>query len=130
MENLTLNGKDVWKQCCVELLLGYDDNSVYRDYSLAMTTSGPQIFVRRGRGEFTPGLRNEGNRLDVLHSARERIVMYRLLLDPAHECMPELLTAPSFRIGMVVRDEHAGGVQLFNGIGLGEGCTYAATVMN
>ncbi len=122
------SGEAVFQDSCVELLLGYSDNSVFRDYSLAQTVDGPQIFLRRGSGEFPAGLRTRGHRLSVFHSPTEALQLYRLELDTEEEGMPELLTGKEFRIGMVVRVPGNNGVTLFNGIGIGIGCTDAATV--
>ena len=123
--------ENVWRDSCVELLLGYPDNSVYRDYSLAQTIHGPQIFLRRGSGEIAPGLRSAGSRLEVFHSPSEPVQLYRLCLDTAEEGMPDLLTADEFRIGMIVRTPQGNGIRLFNGIGYGgKGCVDAAAVRN
>ena len=122
------SGEAVYQDSCVELLLGYSDNSVFRDYSLAQTLQGPQIFLRRGSGEFPAGLRTRGHRLSVFHSPTEALQLYRLELDTEEEGMPELLTGKEFRIGMVVRIPGNNGVTLFNGIGIGVGCADAATV--
>jgi hypothetical protein len=124
-------GEDVWKQCCIELLLGYPDNSVYRDYSLAYTLQGPQIFLRRGNDGFgEPCLRNDGNALEVQYCEKEKITHYHLRLDTAQEGMPELLTADEFRIGMNVRNRNCDGISIFNGIGYMVGCVNATTVKN
>ena len=48
--------------------------------------------------------------------------------DQRQEQLAELLTGREFRIGMVVRVPGNNGVTLFNGIGIGIGCTDAATV--
>lgn len=119
-------GNNVWTGTCVELLLGYAGNSVYRDYSLALTPNGPEVFLRRGTPGGEPGLRGDSCRLQVIGSPAEKLMLYRLRLDTVREGMPELLSGDDFRIGMVLRGLDCDGLRIFNGIGYMEGCVNAA----
>lgn len=119
-------GENVWRGTCVELLLGYTDNSVYRDYSLALTPGGPEVFLRRGTSPFESGLRGDSCQLRVLVSPDERFAVYRLRMDTVREGMPELLTGKAFCTGLVLRGLDCDGIQIFNGIGYMEGCVNAA----
>lgn len=120
-------GENVWRGTCVELLLGYTDNSVYRDYSLALTPGGPEVFLRRGTKPFEPGLRGDSCKLQALASPDEKLAWYRLCIDTEREGMPELLSGKAFCTGLVLRGLDCDGIQIFNGIGYMEGCVNAAT---
>lgn len=120
-------GENVWRGTCVELLLGYTDNSVYRDYSLALTPGGPEVFLRRGTKPFEPGLRGDSCKLQALANPDEKLAWYRLCIDTEREGMPELLTGKAFCTGLVLRGLDCDGIQIFNGIGYMEGCVNAAT---
>lgn len=112
----------VWRATCVELLIGTRDRQHWRDWSLALTKAGPQVFLRRssGKSESGPLPRNAG-RLEVVRSEERSVMMYRLTLHPSLAGIPELAHTTAFRFGLALRYPDANALQIYKGINYGNG---------
>lgn len=96
--------ENVYLGSCLELILAYPNNSSFRDYSLAHTTDGDQLFLRRGNSGFMRGLREYlDGQLTALHFSEIQTTYYRLVIDTDKAGLPELLQNENFRISLQVR---------------------------
>ena len=115
-------GERVWRATCIELLIGTADKRKWRDLSLALTETGPQICLRRSSGKDCRGLvPQDAGSLEVLRSGEHDLMTYRLELYPSLLGMPELSSAKEFRFGMALRYPDKNALQIYKGINYGNG---------
>jgi len=89
----------VYQGSALELILASSDNQSYRDYSLAKTADGDQLFLRRGSPGFSKGLRNHlDGKLAIHHFKQSDTTCYELELDLIQAGLGQLLTDKSFAV--------------------------------
>ena len=118
---------EVYKDSCVELVLGYKDNSRYLDYSMALTQRGPELFLRRGAAGVVPGLAKPAKLL-ILDSPKDNFSCYRYQFDLAEGGLPDLFKPGLFKLALAIKGINQARLVLFNGVLCGSGVERAGFV--
>lgn len=88
--------EDVYRASCVELAFFDHDSKCVRDYSLAGTCRGDQLFLRRGSPGFSKGLRNHLDGELTIRILPENVVYYVLVLDTVRAGLEDLFLSGKF----------------------------------
>ena len=92
----------VYRESCIELVLSDRERKHFRDYSLAKTPYGDQLFLRRGTPVFFKGLRNHLDGKLTIRLLPEGTVFYSLMLDTVHAGLEQLLKEEMFYLRLSV----------------------------
>lgn len=90
--------EDVYRASCVELGFFDQERKCIRDYSLARTFRGDQLFLRRGSPGFSKGLRDHLDGELKIRLLPENVVYYALVFDTVSAGLEELLQSGEFHL--------------------------------
>ena len=91
-----LENEAVYRESCIELAFFDRERKHFRDYSLASTLHGDQLFLRRGSLPFSKGLRHHLDGQLAVRSLPDKVTCYFLMLDTVRAGLEQLLNNELF----------------------------------